>query len=441
MNGKSEYPDRQRCRSRGPGAGANRWRRALAVLMAFTAVGLTCPSPSRAGDPTSQAPATAARETTRTAEVVQAADGARAQTATAVQSRNSGSQTPPAPGDSGSKGSGSAPQVADSATRPLLKGRVTYLVPRGTPIKLKLASVPTSGLRLGDRDLEGNLYPAQLNQEITARTSEDLYVDDNKVIPEGTVFYGKVTKIFPPRRVGRPGWLSLTFDSFQTPDGRRFAFRVEADTFRKSTAKTKAKGFGLIAAHAAGGAIVGALIAYQLFGLENTLAVHGYNIAGGAAAGALAATAYAIMRRGPQAVLEPGDDLNMEINTDLLLPAATEPTAKKAGPHLDGLEVEILKSKVKRDGLGGHYLQLETLINNETDKRFSSLDLFLEDDNGQRFSICPSLDEDSEVNFQVEPHSIKRVKFAFQVEYPKLKRKLVWLDHRTQHTVMTMRLP
>jgi hypothetical protein len=338
------------------------------------------------------------------------------------------------------QGSDSAPEAADSTARPLLKGRVTYLVPRGTPIKLKLASVPTSGLRLGDRDLEGNLYPAQLNQPITARTSEDLYVDDNKVIPEGTVFYGKVTKIFPPRRVGRPGWLSLTFDSFQTPDGRRFAFRVEADTFRKSTAKTKAKGFGLIAAHAAGGAIVGALIAYQLFGLENTLAVNGYNIAGGAAAGALAATAYAIMRRGPKAVLEPGDDLNMEIDTDLLLPAATEPTARKPEPHLDGLEVEILKSKVKRDGLGGHYLQLETLINNETDKRFSSLDLFLEDDNGQRFSICPSLDEDSEVNFQVEPHSIKRVKFAFQVEYPKLKRKLIWLDHRSQRAVMTMRL-
>lgn len=325
--------------------------------------------------------------------------------------------------------------------RPLLKGQITCLVPRGSTIKLKLASVPTTGLRLLDRDLDGNLYPARLGQEITAKTSEDLYVDDKKVLPEGTVFYGKVTRIFPPRRVGRPGWLSLSFDSFQTPDGRRFAFRVEADNFRKSTAKTKAKGLGIIAAHAAGGAIVGALVAYQLFGLENTIALHGYNIAGGAGAGALAATAYALLRRGPQAVLEPGDDLNIAIDADFLLPAALEYPAKKPEPHLPGLEVEILNSKVKKDGLGGHYLQLETVITNETDRRFSSLDLWLEDDNGQRFPVSTSFDEDSEVNFQVEPRSITRIKFAFQVEFPKLKRRLVWLDHRRQTPVLTMRLP
>lgn len=441
MNGKSEYSGPRQCPSRAPGAAANRWPPAVAVFTALTAVGLHCPYPSPASSPASPAPGTESREITRAPDVLQPADSAPAKATGAPRSSNSASPVARGQGDSQLPSSPSASRAAGSTTRTLLKGRVTYLVPRGTPIKLKLASVPTSGLRLGDRDLEGNLFPAQLNQPITARTSEDLYVDDNKVIPEGTVFYGKVTKIFPPRRVGRPGWLSLTFDSFQTPDGRRFAFRTEANTFRKSTAKTKAKGLGLIAAHAAGGAIVGALIAYQLFGLENTLAVHGYNIAGGAAAGALAATAYAILRRGPKAVLEPGDDLNMEIDTDLLLPAASEPAAKMPEPHLDGLEIEILKSKVKRDGLGGHYLQLETLINNETDRRFSSLDLFLEDDNGQRFSICPSLDEDSEVNFQVEPRSIKRVKFAFQVEYPKLKRRLIWLDHRSQHAVMTMRLP
>jgi len=325
--------------------------------------------------------------------------------------------------------------------RPVLKGRVTYLVPRGTPMKLKLSSVPTTGLRLGDRDLDGNLYPAQLGQEITAKTSEDLYVDDHKVIPQGTVFHGRVTQIHPPRRAGRPGWLSLTFDTLERPDGRRFAFHMEADNFRKSTAGSKAKGFGIIAAHTAGGAICGALIAYELFGMQNTIAMHGYNVAGGAAAGAIAGTAYALLRRGPNAVLEPGDDLNMEIDTDLLLPAATEPTVKKPEPKLDGLEVEIVKSKLKKDGLGGHYLQLDTIITNETEHRFSSLDVYLEDDNGQRFAICPSLDEDSEVNFQVERNSIKRIKFAFQVEYPKLRRKLVWLDHRSQTPVLTMRLP
>lgn len=43
----------------------------------------------------------------------------------------------------------------------MLKGQVTYLVPKGTGLKLKLATVPTSGLRLMNRDDDGNLYPAR----------------------------------------------------------------------------------------------------------------------------------------------------------------------------------------------------------------------------------------------------------------------------------------
>ncbi|MBI4533754.1 MAG: hypothetical protein HY711_07380, partial [Candidatus Melainabacteria bacterium] len=314
----------------------------------------------------------------------------------------------------------------------LLKGQVTYVVPRGTPFKLKLASVPSSGLSLANRDLDGNLYPAQLNEEITARTTEDLYVDENKVIPEGTVFHGHVSKIFPPRRVGRPGSLALTFDYFTTPDGKRFAFRAEANNSQTSTFKTKAKGLGIIAAHTAGGAITGALVAYQLFGLQNTIALHGYNLAGGAAAGALGATAYALLRRGPKAVLEPGDDLNMEIDNDLLLPAATNPTLKPQVLPVPGLEIEILRSKMIKDELEGHYLRLEALITNETDKKLTSMDLFIEDTNGHRYPVATCPDEDSELIFHVEPHSMKRVLCAFQVEYPKLKYKLVWIDQRSR---------
>ena len=323
----------------------------------------------------------------------------------------------------------------------LLKGQVTFLVPRGTPIKLKLASVPTSGLRLGDRDLDGNLPPAQLGQEITARTTEDIYVDNNKVIPEGTLFHGRVSQIVPPRRVGRPGSLVLSFNHLTTPDGKHFAFQAEANNFRPSTMKSKAKGLGIIAAHTAGGAILGALIAYQIFGLDNTIAAHGYNVAGGAAAGALAATAFAILRHGPQAVLEPGDDLNMEIDTDLLMPAATNPSPQKPSANLPGLQIQILKSKVKNDGLEGHYLYLDVLITNNSNKRLNSLDLFLEDDNGQRLPVCAGSEDNTELLFYIEPRSIKAVKFDLQLEYPKLKRRLIWLDRNSQTELFSQRLP
>ena len=314
----------------------------------------------------------------------------------------------------------------------LLKGQISYTVPSGTPIKLKLATVPSHPMGLMNRDFDGNLYPARLGQQITAKTSEDIYVDHNKIIPEGTIFCGEVAKILPPRRVGRPGSLVLSFNQLITPDGRKFAFRAEANNLKASTVQTKAKGFGIIAAHAAGGAIVGALVAYELFGLDKTIAMHGYNIAGGAAGGALLATGYAIMRKGPQATLEPGDDLNMSIDGDLLMPIASEPAAKINKIDIVGLKIEIENSKIVSDGLGGHFVTVVATIDNDSDEDLSAIDLFLEDSNGDRHPLCSGPEEDSQFLFHIEPHQKKHMRLSFLTPYPKLKQHLVWLDHDTK---------
>lgn len=330
---------------------------------------------------------------------------------------------------------------AGAESRPLLKGQVTYLVPKGTPLKLKLSTVPMHEMKLMNRDDDGNLLPAQVNAPITAKLSEDIFVDDNKVIPEGTVFHGRVTKILPPRRVGRPGSLVIGFDRFSTPDGRVFAFRAEANNQQASTWKTKAKGTGIVAAHAAGGAVVGALIAYRLFGIQNTIALHGYNVAGGAALGALTGIGVAVMRKGQQAVLEPGDDFQMSIDTDMLIPAATQPTVKKPFPNLPGLEIQVDRCKTKKDGLGGHQFNVEMLIVNRTKRRLHSLELFIEDDNGNRFPVIGDADEESEISFSVDPLSMRRVKCVFQIEYPKLGRKIIWLDRNNRQVLFEQRVP
>lgn len=335
-----------------------------------------------------------------------------------------------------------SPSIAHNDGKTLLKGGVTYCVPSGTPIKLKISSVPTSGMKMMDRDMDGKLHPAKLGQKISAKTTEDLFVEDNKVIPQGTMFYGHVSKVLPPKRVGRPGSLVLQFDYFKLPDGRQFAFKIEANNTRKSTPKSKLKGLGVIAAHAAGGAAVGAIFAYQIFGLEETIAMHGYNIAGGAAAGALVGTAVALLRHGPEAVLEPGDDLNMEIDSDLLLPAATAPTIKPPNTNIPGLEIKVLKTKMVKDGLDGHQLRVDMIITNNTKKRLKSIDLFVEDDNGGRFAIVGDSEADAaEIIFDVEPLSSKHVMCDFQYEFPKLKRKLVWVDHHSRQPIYQCKLP
>lgn len=323
----------------------------------------------------------------------------------------------------------------------MLKGEVRYCVPQGTPFKLKLSAVPTNGMHMLNRDLEGNLAPAQLGQQITAKLTEDIYVDDNKVIPEGTVFYGEVSKIHGPRRVYRPGWLEISFDHLVTPDGKKFAFTAEANNFKKSTAGTKLHGAGIIAAHGAGGAIVGAMVAYQLFGWENTVACKGYNIAGGAAGGALIAMGYAVMRRGPKAVLEPGDDLNLAIDTDLLMPLATEPTIKRPFTNLDGLEITIDKCKTKKDNIDGHLKVVDLTIDNNTEKYLNSIDLFVEDNEGGRHAVCAGMAEDSQMLFRIEPHSLQSLKVSFRVEFPKMKYSLIWLDHKSRRVCYRQALP
>jgi hypothetical protein len=316
---------------------------------------------------------------------------------------------------------------------PVLKGQVDYCVPIGTPLKLKIASVPTNGLELLDRDLDGNLLPARLGEVITARLSEDMFVDDNKVIPEGTVFYGKVSKILPPRRLSRPGSLVISFEHLVTPDGRKFAFHAEADNSHASTNRTKAKGFGKIAANAAGGAAVGVMVAYQLTGLHTTISTHGLNLAAGAAGGALLATGYAIMHKGHAATMEPGEDLNLALDTDLLMPAAVEANAKpQTANNLEGLDIQVKKTKLLKDGLDGHLMQVDVKIVNNSTKTLKSIDLYLEDTNGNRNAICSGPDIEQEYIFAVEPRSHRDMRLYFQVQWPKLKQSLVWLNHQSR---------
>ncbi|MDZ4836657.1 MAG: hypothetical protein SGJ27_23000 [Candidatus Melainabacteria bacterium] len=315
----------------------------------------------------------------------------------------------------------------------MLKGEIDYCVPAGTPIKLKLATVPTSGLRLLDRDLEGNLRPAQLGQEITAKTTEDIFIDSNKVIPMGTTFSGYVSKIVPPKRMARPGSLEIKFETLKLPDGRKFEFGVRADNIVKSTAKSKAKGVGRVVAYAGGGAAMGAIIAYKVSGLQTTISMHGYNIAAGAAVGAIAATTYAMMKKGRAAVLEPGDDLNMNIDADLLMPVSTNPTVKKAPKHIAGLEVEILKTKKVSDGLGGQLMRVDMNVDNNTKQTVKTIDFYLEDTQGNRTPVSLSQDdEDSELNVAVYPYSLEKIRLHFGMEYPKLQHKLIILDHNSR---------
>lgn len=327
----------------------------------------------------------------------------------------------------------------------LLKGSATenYTVPKGTPIKLQLASVPLDGgMKLIERDFDGHLPPAKLHQRITAKTEEDIYVDDHNVIPEGTIFYGQVSKLFGPYRNGIPGHLQISFSNLKTPDGRLFKFNVDANNQYKSTVKTKAKALGRDLAYAGGGAVVGALITYQVTGMKTTVETKGLNLAAGATVGAILATGYAIWKKGYPAVLEPGVPLNMNIDTDLIMPATTKPTVKAPPKKVDGLEIVIRKVKRKADGLNNTLLRVDMDVDNETRHRFRAANFYLEDSLGNLNAVSPFFDNDDkeDYNFEIEPHSSQSMTVYFAMTWPKLKHKLVVLDPFTRKRIHTQKV-
>ena len=125
------------------------------------------------------------------------------------------------------------------------------------------------------------------------------------------------------------------------------------------------------------------------------------------------------MKKGHAATLEPGDDLNLSLDADLLMPAAVEPHAKAAIANLPGLKVTVKKTKLINDGLDGHLLRMDVDIVNDSERVLKSIDLFLEDSNGNKYPVCGGPDEESEFIFDVEPHGEKNTRLYFQVAWPK----------------------
>ncbi len=281
--------------------------------------------------------------------------------------------------------------------------------------------------------------PARINDVISAMITEDIYVDGDRVIPEGTVFRGRVKHVNGPRRVQRPGWVDIAFDELELPNHKIFRFRAEADNLEASTMRSKISAAKMIAANAAGGAIVGTLAAYQGFGMHYTVACKGINLGAGAAAGALLAGGHAIMKRGHAAWLEPGDGLNLSIDTDMVMPALTAPTkhVSAAATNLAGVSIDVLKAKIVKSGIGGQLIRLDVNINNDSDVTLHASDLYLRDSTGTEGPLIggPEIDDDSAFLFQLQPNDSLRSRIYFDVEHPKLPHEFIWYHHERRKMV------
>ncbi len=206
---------------------------------------------------------------------------------------------------------GATPAAGDAANQAagnkVLQGYVR-VVPSGTKIPIIMDTAVDS-----DTSQEGD--------EFSARTSEDLTIDGNTVVPAGSIIKGRIATLNAPKHLIRNGSVALKFDTVTTPDNRQIPLvanlvarggvvhakrglkdvAIDAGVFALPTAI--GLGIGVIAGHSSGSSVSpggAALI--------------------GAGVGAAVGLAVLLAKKGKKVDVRPGDELRIELAEDLHMP-------------------------------------------------------------------------------------------------------------------------
>lgn len=280
----------------------------------------------------------------------------------------------------------------------LFTGRVENLE-RKDVINMTVSQVLDSSI-----NIEGDEFFAEVTDEVKG--------DKGVIIPKGTVAHGKITQTADPKRLGRTGWIELDFDYLITPDGREIPIEGRMSTKMHPVAEASKIVAQDVGYTLAGGA-VGGFLALNWLGLEAAIASQGYTLAGGAAVGGAIGLGMALIRKGSDVLIAPGDEIRVKINTTVPLPVYKEEALKQHEMAYPGLDIFISDIKHETDPFGEvNTITLTIMISNMSDKTFSGLDMALVNDYNSVFR--PSIFGDTKLMFkQIRPGD----KFAGRVSF------------------------
>lgn len=248
--------------------------------------------------------------------------------------------------------------------------------------------------------------------EFFAEVTDEVKGDKGVIIPKGTIAHGKITQTGDPKRMGRQGWIELDFDYLITPDGREIPIEGKMSTKLHPVAEASKIVVQDVGYTLAGGA-VGGFMALNWLGLEAAIASQGYTVAGGAAVGGAIGLGMALIRKGHDVLIAPGDEIRVKINTTVPLPVYKESALMQHEMFYPGLDIHISDIKHETDPFGEvNTLTLTVMISNMSDKTFSGLDMALVNDYNSVFR--PSIFGDTKLMFkQIRPGD----KFAGRVSF------------------------
>ena len=266
--------------------------------------------------------------------------------------------------------------------------------------------------------------------EFFAEVTDEVKGDKGVIIPKGTIAHGRITQTEDPKRLGRQGWISLDFDYLITPDGREIPIEGKMSTKLHPVAeasKIVAQDLGYTLA----GGAVGGFLALNWLGLEAAIASQGYTLAGGAAIGGAIGLGMALIRKGSDVLIAPGDQIRVKINTSVPLPVYKETALMQHEMFYPGLDIHISDIRHEKDPFGEvNTITLTVMISNMSDKTFSGLDMALVNDYNAVFR--PSIFGDTKLMFkQIRPGDKFVGNVSFAVDNIDRKFWLTFYDRRS----------
>lgn len=275
--------------------------------------------------------------------------------------------------------------------------------------------------------------------EFFAEVTSDVIGNKGVVVPKGTVAHGIIRDSGSAKRLGRDGYIDLSFDYLVTPDGREIPIEGKMSTKLhpiKAATKIVAQDIG----YTAGGAVLGGFIAAQALGVEAAIASSGWTLAGGAAVGSGVGLGMALYRKGKDVLIAPGDEIKVKILSDVDLPVYREDALQQKEQKYPGLDIRIANILYEKDPFGEvNTLTLSVSIANMSDKNFSGMDLALVNDYNNVFN--PSIFGDTKLVFtQFKPGDRKAGKISFAVNNVKQSYWLIVNDRTTNKPLMRISL-
>ena len=307
----------------------------------------------------------------------------------------------------------------------LFTGQVDYLEKKDT-IHMTVSQVLD-----GNFSLEGDEFFAQVTSDVSG--------DGGVIIPKGTVAHGIIKESSEAKRLGRDGYIELSFDYLITPDGREIPIEGQMSTKLhpiKAATKIIAQDIGYTAA----GGVIGGLVSTQMLGIEAAIASQGYTVASGMALGGAVGLGMALYRKGKDVLISPGDEIKVKITSNIALPVYKEEALKKEEITCDNIKIRIANILYEKDPFGEvNTLTLSLSIANMSEYTFSGMDMTLVNDYNVSFN--PSVFGDTRLLFsQIKPGDRFAGKISFAVNNVKDSYWLCVYDKKSKDTILKLSL-